>query len=49
MAETISDQNIINTFPFSTQQPEISVFNETMERWKDNLTPDQHKRVMFNV
>jgi hypothetical protein len=44
MAETIPDQNIINKFPLSTQHPEISVFNETMERCKGNLTPDEHKR-----
>jgi hypothetical protein len=46
MAETIPDQNIINKFPLSTQHPEISVFNETMERCKANLTPDEHKRVL---
>ena len=46
MAETIPDQNIINKFPLSTQHPEISVFNETMERCEANLTPDEHKRVL---
>jgi hypothetical protein len=46
MAETIPDQNIINKFPLSTQHPEISVFNETMERCKVNLRPDEHKRVL---
>ena len=46
MAETIPDRNIINKFPLSTQHPEISVFNETMERCKANLRPDEHKRVL---